>query len=198
MGFLDNLFGKGKAGDRPDHDDPAQQAAPSAAAQAQQTPATEQPAEPGPPWTGRPLGFRREATVENVPALAEDFVDAVEHIEGVRLDYSVESLALVDDVLEQFREPGSDRVAETIFTAGCYVGEVLVRQSPVPGYEWRRLDPSDRIVQVLGFPLVLVHTATGSATNPIGKAFKRVDEGAADSVRFYADAQLAADARRES
>lgn len=83
----------------------------------------------GAAWTGRPLRLPAPPRAEHAAELAQWAVDAARSVSGVELDYSPGSLSLVDGILEEFREPGSDAVAETIFVFGCYVGEVLVRNA---------------------------------------------------------------------
>lgn len=56
-----------------------------------------------------------QPTPEHASELAQRAVDASRNVSRVELDYSPASLSLVDSVLEEFREPGSDAVVETIF-----------------------------------------------------------------------------------
>lgn len=85
----------------------------------------------------------------------------------------------MDGILEEFGEPSSDAVAETIFVFGCYVGEVLVRNA---GYEWVDTPPE---VARYTFPVTIYRASTAGHANPIGKAFKRVDNGGTDSVAYF-------------
>lgn len=81
--------------------------------------------------------------------------------------------------LDSFREPGSDAVAETIFVFGCYIGEVLVRNAD---YQWVRTPPE---VARMFMPLTVFRASTVSRVNPIGKAFKRVDNGPIDDIPYF-------------
>lgn len=139
------------------------------------SPDTPEPLPTGPPWSGRGLRLPAPPTAE----LAQRAVDAERNISGVELDYSPASLIRVDEVLDSFREPGSDAVAETIFAFGCYVGEVLARHA---GYEW--VDNSPGAARYT-FPLTVYRAAAKTHANPIGKAFKRVDNGDVDSVVYF-------------
>ncbi|SHR63886.1 Uncharacterised protein [Mycobacteroides abscessus subsp. abscessus] len=133
----------------------------------------------GPAWPGRALRLPALPTPEHTAELAQRVVDVARNVSGVELDYTPSSLSLVDDILEGFREPGSDAVAETIFTFGCYIGEVLVRNA---GYEWV-VTPTE-LVHTLG-PLTTYRTSTATHASPIWKAFKRVDNSRTDSVAYF-------------
>lgn len=143
----------------------------------------------GPAFAGRSLSLRFPPTLDHAADHAQTFADAVGKLENRELDYTVTSLPLVDQVLGSFEEIGSDLTAETILTAGFYVGEVLVRRH---GYRWVSVD--DHVAEMFGFRLA-VQGPAGSLTNPLGKVFKRVENGAEDSIEFFVTAQLASDAR---
>ncbi|GAA1076646.1 hypothetical protein [Tsukamurella strandjordii] len=132
---------------------------------------------PGPAWEGRALRLPAAPVAANAAELAVVAVDAARSVAGLELDYTPGSLRAVDEVLDGFREPGSDAMAETIFVFGCYVGEVLVRHA---GYRW--IDTPNDGVQFVG-PLSVV--SGGQYASPINKAFKRVDEGEVDSVAYF-------------
>ena len=132
------------------------------------------------PWTGRPLRLQAPPSAEFAPTHAQEFVDAVASIENIQLDYTIASLAWVDGWLDQWTDGGSDPMAETIVVAGCYVGECLVRDG---GCRWADFDEKSQAV--LGFPFGIV-SPSGALWNPIGKAFKRVDNGDEDNVAYFA------------
>ena len=179
---------------------PASQPTPDAAPQtAPQGDASMSPAEAGtggPQYQGGPLSFKRPVSVETMHEHAEDFSQAFANIEGAPLDYSLESLAKVDALLGEFEVPGSDALAQTIFTVGAYIGEVVIRHGAEFGYRWVFLDADDPIAPMMGFRMVIKNNH-GAFANPIGKAFKRVDQGPTDSVRFFAEAELSG-ARRNA
>lgn len=133
----------------------------------------------GPAWAGRGLRLPAPPDPEHAAELAQRAVDAARNVSGIELGYAPASLSLVDGILEELREPGSDAVAETIFAFGCYVGEVLVRNA---GYEW--VDTPPDLVRNMG-PLTNYRASTATHANPIGKAFKRVDNGDTDSVAYF-------------
>lgn len=149
------------------------------------TPApSEEPRRPNdghaPRWTGRGLKLPFPPDVDHAAALAQTFVDAAKNVDGVNLDYSAGSLVWIDGFLERMSEYGSDAVAETIFTAGCYVGEVFVRAHQ---FEWIAT-PAEH-AQAYGFPIT-VRGPAGNVANPLGKVFKRVDNGLEDNIPYFA------------
>lgn len=133
------------------------------------------------PFGGPRLPYPPEP--EHAADLAEEFAKTVQELEQVQLDWSVDSLQWVDGLLDSFGEPGSDRTAETVLMAGRYVGETLVRNH---SYTWGVPPPA---VADGMFPLVVI--APDGVANPIGKAFKLVENGPEDSVHFFAAAEAA-------
>jgi hypothetical protein len=117
----------------------------------------------------------------NAALFPADIVSSAAEVSGVELDYTPDSLIRVDEIIEQFRSDGvtSDQVGETLFGFGCYVGEVLNRNA---GGVWRRATQKE--IDFFGFPMV-VELPTGRVCNPIGKAFKRLEQGPADSLPYF-------------
>ncbi|MFK0403570.1 hypothetical protein ACIQTT_14650 [Microbacterium sp. NPDC090225] len=140
----------------------------------------------GPAFSGRGLRLQHPPEAEFAAAHAQTFADAVQNIDGITLDYSVQSLRTVDGVLGNFEEPGSDAVAETVLAAGFYVGEVMVRQH---GHRWVKT-PED-VPLWAPFDLLVVGPK-GNYSNPLSKAFKRVENGPEDSVAHFVIAMVAA------
>jgi len=112
---------------------------------------------------------------------AADIVALVRQIDGAELDYSVRSLEIVDRVLWQFHDAGDDapRMAETVFRFGAYIGEVVVHTA---GGSWVML-PDEHPLGGAGWPMVQLGPEW--FVNPVGKAFKRVDNGASDSIGYF-------------
>ena len=138
----------------------------------------------GPAFTGRTLALKYPVSPEFSSAHAERFVTSMEEYEGIRLDYSHESLIDVDTLLGSFEEGGSDAVAASVFESGCYVGEVLVRHH---GYIWIDVGESTGLFDFR----VAIKGPHGNYANPIGKAFKRVENGPEDSVTAFVTGILA-------
>lgn len=128
------------------------------------------------------LRLKYPPTPENAPKFAADIVGAAADISGVVLDYSADGLKDVDDIIEGMRRDGctSEQVAETLFGFGCYVGEVFVRQA---GGRWRNTADT-AMADLAGFPLV-VELGEEHFCNPIGKVFKRLDNGEEDNLPYF-------------
>ena len=121
---------------------------------------------------------------ENGAALAQLFHDSVLEIDGVDLDYSAASLEWVDGFLQQHHDEGLTiaNFAETVFVAGCYVGEVMCRQAGGRWVDRDALDPHG--AGLLGMP-ILVALSNDSTANPVGKAFKRFEGDSTDNLMYF-------------
>lgn len=82
------------------------------------------------------------------------------------LDYSLDSLRRVDELLASLGDCEDDLAGEAAYMMGCYVGEVLVRQT---GGEWAVEEDKK---QVFGSPLFL--RAGHIQASPITRCFKRM------------------------
>ncbi|TDC32979.1 hypothetical protein E1211_19895 [Micromonospora sp. 15K316] len=118
---------------------------------------------------------------ENASRFAADIAASAAKVSGVQLDYTPDSLALVDSILDDFRADGltGEQLAETLFGFGCYVGEVLTRHA---GGRWRATAEDEQAV--VGWPM-LIELGERRWCNPIGKAFKRLENGPEDSLRYF-------------
>lgn len=127
------------------------------------------------------LRLKYPPTPEYAPALAALCVDVARDVSKLTLDYGPESLRLVDRQLGKFNSEGlsSHQIASTLFCFGCYVGEVLIRNL---GGRWADLENSP-MSHFDGPPIVVVMN-DGACWNPIGKVFKRVDDGEGESVEY--------------
>jgi len=128
------------------------------------------------------LLLKYPATPEAAPEHAQLCVSAVRNIEGFTLDYSEESLAKLDEIIEKLRQDGvsSEQIAETLFSFGCYVGEVFVRHA---SGRWR-LTAETPMARAAGFPLVIQLSAKAYC-NPIDKVFKRLEEGKEHELTYF-------------
>ncbi|WP_037822883.1 hypothetical protein [Streptomyces sp. NRRL B-24720] len=107
------------------------------------------------------------------------FVERVTARNRLPLDYSVESLRVVDFVVDGLRKGAKVRsdVDGVLFALGAYVGEVLVRRA---GAVWVDYDDAQ---QLLFGQLIGVRMPDGRVWNPLGKVVKRFEMGAGESVR---------------
>src|SRR4051812_45149116 len=83
------------------------------------------------------IRLARPPTAISAPRFADDVAAWARQRFDVELDYSVESLVTVDGLLARMRAEHvtlDDRVGETLWCLGCYVGEVFVRNADA---EWK-------------------------------------------------------------
>jgi hypothetical protein len=154
MSFLKKLFGK-KGNDKP---------------------------EAGPMPT-RALNLQFTLTPDNGHRFAQQFVDAVKNNEKVELNYSIETLEFVDKFLQRFRDEGLtvNDFAETIFVAGAYVGEVMIRNNDG---KWLRMEDAN-LPDGITMTQIVVKLPNDNITDPIAKAFKRFHYGDSDNVTYF-------------
>ncbi|SEO35362.1 hypothetical protein [Actinacidiphila rubida] len=121
------------------------------------------------------------AASESGPYLAAGLVARVRERSGLVLDYSPESLALVDRIIDGLRQggPKTTALARTLLTLGAYTGEVLVQTT---GAAWVEFDAQQRAI--FGQPFG-IRTPDGRLWNPLGKAVKRYENGSQDSLRLF-------------
>jgi hypothetical protein len=127
-----------------------------------------------------------EQTVGNPPAtvlgprLAAG-IEAMAREARITLDYSLQSLALVDRIIDGLRAggPSVEAATRTLQGFGAYVGEVLVREI---GAVWTDFNTAQR--DMFGQPFG-IRTPDGRLWNPLGKAVKRYENGPEDSLRLF-------------
>jgi hypothetical protein len=117
--------------------------------------------------------------------LAELAVTAARNVDKVELDYSPQSLTAVDRILESFHREGlkENQIGETVFSFGCYVGEVLVRHNRGV---WK-IPTRTALSRILRGreSMMVVELPDGTVCNPIGKAFKLLENGKTESVAYF-------------
>ena len=119
-------------------------------------------------------------TPENAAEIADMIVGFVTKTYGVTLDYSVYSLRQVDGIIEDLRSDHTFEKAQGLLAAlGCDAGEVFVRHA---GGTWRTT-ASMGMSGVSSAPIV-VRMPDESGCNPIGKAYKRFQNGEADNIAW--------------
>lgn len=126
--------------------------------------------------------------------LVEDSTPGRELLDASRLDYSVESLGLVDDYLDEMRKRKLEDQAymKVVLRCGAYVGEVIRRYIPEKEYHWLDYKGALKVSKIvkdfgegLGTAAVLWDGADG-LTFPLGKIMKFLENGREDSVKFLA------------
>jgi hypothetical protein len=132
------------------------------------------------------LELRYPATPENAVDHAQLAVEVAWEEYGLDLDYSPGSLEAVDAQIDSLREDGltGEDAAEALFVLGCYVGEVMARAL---GGRWVPTART-RLASISPWPMVVVLTS-GSAWDPIGKVYKRLELGDSEYIpAFFAAA----------
>ncbi|MCX5092425.1 hypothetical protein OOK36_26815 [Streptomyces sp. NBC_00365] len=111
---------------------------------------------------------------------AAQFVRQVTARNRLPLDYSVNSLRVVDFIVDGLRKGKSERadVQHVLFGLGAYTGEVLVRRA---GAQWIEFGADQR--ELFDQP-VGVRMPDGRVWNPLGKVVKRFEAGERESVRI--------------
>src|SRR5258708_16574898 len=132
------------------------------------------------------LQLRFPATPENALDHAQLAVEASWEENEVDLDYSPVSLERLDEQIEGLREQGltGEDVAEALFVFGCYLGQVMIQ-----GLGWRWVATARSPLPDLSPSPMVVVLPGGSAWDPIGKAYKRLELGDSEYLpAFYAAA----------
>ncbi|MBW6527300.1 hypothetical protein KZ813_10655 [Sphingomonas sp. RHCKR7] len=127
-------------------------------------------------------------TMGDVARLADRFA-AAHH--GERLDFSPDSLAVVDRLLDDRRRARGGKSAHVATEAGCYVGEVIRRQL---GGRWRDTPPAAAKRGFLGLfgggraafaPVLDLGAITVS---PVEKVRARLRDTGEDTIETYYEA----------
>jgi hypothetical protein len=130
----------------------------------------------------------------------EDPTPGSESLDAQRFDFTVASLAAMDEHLEvmRHRELEGQALVKFVLRAGAYVGEVIRRQSPAAKpWHWMEYDEALRLEpnlssfgKALGTVAVLWDGKEGFCF-PLAKVGKYLENGAEDSVKFFAQVVLA-------
>jgi len=128
------------------------------------------------------LHLKYEPVPPNAARFASDIAEIAKRIDGVELDYSPDSLRAVDDLIERFHAERltPDQVGETLFGFGCYVGEVFVR---TVGGRWRLAE--DTPMRGFAGVQLVIEIPGVRYVNPIGKVFKRLENGREDALPYF-------------
>lgn len=125
----------------------------------------------------------RVPMLESVCYVAENVPKRCKDLFNIELDFSVESIAPLEGIIDSFPrgdEPTIlEKLNEPLVAIGCYVGEVIRRNF---GGEWQ--DTSS----VNGFPIGLKLGST--YLNPIDKVIRRYKEGSEHNLTDYVRVSL--------
>ena len=128
------------------------------------------------------LELRYPASPENALDHAQLAVEVAWAEFGTELDYSAASLEPLDTQIEALRDDGltGEDAAEALFVLGCYLGEVMARAL---GGRWVATARSP-LAGISPWPMVVL-LGNGSAWDPIGKAYKRLELGDSEYLPAY-------------
>ncbi|MFJ2241801.1 hypothetical protein [Streptomyces sp. NPDC087859] len=124
----------------------------------------------------------------SAPQLAAAIVAAAADISDAELDYSPQSIEVVEDIVDGFRAEGvsPEEMAESLVGFGCYLGEIVTRHI---GGAWRHTPAAP--LPAAAYVVVL---PDARECHPIDWVFSRLESGAAVSIRaLYAAAAGGAD-----
>jgi hypothetical protein len=94
----------------------------------------------------------------------------------------VTSLGQLDGIIDDLRRDQKfEALQALLFSMGCYVGELLVRHA---GARW--CTPQELGVGAMASSPIVLTMPDGRSCNPVGKVYKRFQNGRVDSVAgFY-------------
>ena len=135
----------------------------------------------------------------------EDPTPGGESLDASRLDFTVDSLAVVDAHLETVRSQGlqGQALMKFVLRGGAYVGEVIRRRAaPARTWHWVdydaavRLDPRlSSLGKGLGTVAILWDGGDGFCF-PLAKVGKYLENGAEDRVKLFAQVMIAGPPQR--
>lgn len=128
----------------------------------------------------------------------ENVTPGSELLDASKLDFSVDSLAVVDQHLEAIRKLNlqDDDLLKFALRCGAYVGEVIRRNSKAKTYHWLDFEGAStlsRDVKGLGKCLstvAILWDGNAGFTFPLGKVLKYLENGSEDSVLFFAKVMI--------
>lgn len=133
-------------------------------------------------FPSRGMNLKVPPIAENGKELSSHFIDAVKDIEELELNLEPDSLSYVDEFLDHYsKENDVDAFAETIFIAGCFVGEIMVHNARG---KWINSADANLPEGVNMMPMI-IQLPNGTVCDPIARAFKRFGNGADDDLVFF-------------
>lgn len=129
----------------------------------------------------------------------------IELLDSSKLDYSINSLAHVDNYLESVRtkkiKPKEKLVL--VLRAGAYVGEVLRKNDPNRKWNWLSFEQASKLDKKTfekfgkSISTIAVLHSEGGFVFPLGKVEKYLVNGSEDSVKFFVQVFLSKSKFRE-
>lgn len=121
-----------------------------------------------------------ELKINKLSILAELAVEVVKEVNGVSLDYTVESLKKVDRIVLNMRKSAGtnpEPYKQILYLLGVYVGEVVIKNNE--NYEWAEKDLNSVITNESEF---LLKSKDGIYCAPIGSVYEVMFKGQEVSV----------------
>lgn len=138
------------------------------------------------------LNLQFPVAPEYAAAHASLCVEGAKQVDDIDLDFSPESLEYLDQIVESWRNeehPDLDQIASVLFTFGCYVGEVFVRNA---GAKW----VSGSEGQGGMFPIHLT-LENGTLCRPIDKVFRMLDDASEGGISYFYELYTGCDSSEE-
>jgi hypothetical protein len=130
----------------------------------------------------------------------DDPTPGVEVLDASRLDFSIESLALMDDYLDVMRSRKLTQRDNMVLVLRCgaYVGEVVRQNSSERDFHWLDYDEAVRFdsqIATLGGKslglMAILWSGEQRFSFPLAKVMKFLENGREDSTEFFAQVMLA-------
>lgn len=121
-----------------------------------------------------------ELKINKLSILAELAVEVVKEVNGISLDYTVESLKKVDRIVLNMRKSAGtnpEPYKKILYFLGVYVGEVVIKNNE--NYEWAEKDLNSGITNESEF---LLKSKDGIYCDPIGSVYEVMFKGQEVSV----------------
>jgi hypothetical protein len=131
-------------------------------------------------------------------SLPDDPTPGSELLDASQLDFSIESLARVDEHLEAMRQRQFEDEALTKFVLRCgaYLGEVIRRQAASKQWHWLDYKEAARLspdIASFGESLdgaAILWDGKDEFCFPLAKVIKYLENGSEDSVKFFAEVMV--------
>ena len=122
-----------------------------------------------------------------------DPVRCYEFFDNKPMDFTIDSLKILDEYLESLRSdpPENADLVKITLRAGSYIGEVVRRNSSII-YNWLEFTEAEKLdpeIKNMGFCLGTASILWAEPDNfifPLAKVLKRIENGPVDSVHFFA------------
>jgi hypothetical protein len=121
-------------------------------------------------------------------------------LDSKKLDYSFESLKVIDAYLEYLYKNrskiGEHEEINTIVWGGCYIGEVIKRNSEKV-FHWENyntyIERNPKLKEIISYgpgTMVFLVDDRGAMTMPLNKVGRFIYEGPENNIHFYASGEL--------